>query len=32
MRPEYIDFKDIVLETNTSILVLYKAHNHNIVL
>ena len=32
MRPEYTDFKDIALETNTSILALYEAHNHNIVL
>ena len=32
MRPEYVDFKDIALEINTSILAPHKAHNHDIVL
>ena len=32
MRPKYIDFKDMALKINTSILALYKAHDHNIVL
>ena len=32
MRPEYMDFEDMALEINASILALYKAHNHDIVL
>lgn len=32
MRPKYINFKDITLESNTCILALYKTYNYNIVL
>lgn len=32
IRPKYADFKDVALKTNTGILALHEAHNHNIVL
>ena len=32
MRPKYIDFEDMALEINTSILILHEAHDHDIVL
>ena len=32
MRPEYIDFEDVVSEINASILAPHKAHDHDIVL
>ena len=32
IRPKYMDFKDVALEINASILALHEAHNHDIVL